>query len=96
MPGSIIISQKIRDKLLQKHDVAETEVKECFANRCGASLIDSREEHASDPPTQWLIAETNKGRLLKVVFICRDGNIFLRSAFEPNQREIDIYEAYAK
>lgn len=93
MAGAIIISQKIREKLLDKHQVTEAEVAECLANRCGRAILDTREEHQSDPPTVWIIAETNKGRLLKVAFINKDGNNFIRSAFEPNKAEIAYYDA---
>lgn len=87
----IIISQKIRDKLKSKHSVSEEDVAQCFANRTGTYLLDPREEHASDPPTQWFISETDFGRKLKVVFILKSGNIYLRTAFKPNEKEISIY-----
>ncbi|MBZ0096340.1 MAG: hypothetical protein K8H75_13340 [Sulfuricella sp.] len=93
---AIIISQKIREKLASKHNVTEEEVAQCFANRTGEYLLDSREDHASDPPTLWFISETNYARKLKVVFIFRDGNICLRTAFMPNEVELSIYTKYGK
>src|SRR5690606_31156212 len=65
----IVISQNIRANLAAAHDVGEPEVHQCFANRTGSLLVDSRETHRTDPPTRWFIAPTNKGRLLKVCYV---------------------------
>lgn len=88
---AVKISKKISDKLHFKHGVCETEVAECFANIEGRYLLDTREEHKSDPPTLWFIAETNMGRKLKVVFVSKEGDNYIKSAFEPNSEEIRIY-----
>lgn len=92
----IIISQRIDGKLDKKHTVSTEEVEECFDNKCGVNLVDDREEHQTDPATLWFIAETNQGRLLKIIYVYRDGNIFLKSAYEPNENEIAIYEREGK
>ena len=88
---TIIISKKIEDKLLGVHNVTVREVEQCFDNLLGTLLLDTREKHRSDPPTMWFISTTNKDRILKVVFIKRDGNFFIRSSYEPNIDEINIY-----
>jgi hypothetical protein len=88
---AIVISPKIREKLADKHCVTPEEVKQCFCNRTGEFLIDPREEHASDPPTLWFISETNYGRQLKIACIFDNGNVYIRSAFEPNAKELRIY-----
>lgn len=93
---AIIISSKIAEKLKSKHSVTEEEVDQCFSNRDGVFLTDTREDHRSDPPTLWFIAETDYGRLLKVAFVSRDGNIFLRTAYQPNAEEVRIYNKCAK
>ena len=93
---ALIISQKILDKLASKHNVKQEEVAQCFANRNGEFLSDTRENHASDPPTLWFISETDYGRKLKVVFIKKDKDIYLRSAFAPNEKEIRIYNKHGK
>jgi len=91
------ISPKVLAKLAAKTPPVTTEeIEQCFANRTGVYLIDSREEHASDPPTRWFIAETYFGRKLKVVFIPIGKDVHIRSAFDPNQQEIKIYEDYHK
>lgn len=89
---AIIISKKIHEKLATKHNVTTDEVAQCFANREGKFLIDTREIHASDPPTHWFISETNYGRKLKIIFVPKDGDIYLRSAFAPNEAELRIYK----
>ena len=91
----IIISEKIRGKLLEKHNVTEKEVSECFYNRDRKALKDTREEHDTDPPTLWVISETNHCRALKLIFMVKDGNAILKSAYEANQTEIDLYERCA-
>lgn len=88
---ALIISRDIREKLASKHNVCEEEVAQCFANRTGKYLLDTREEHASDPPTQWFISETDFARKLKVVFIHRGEDIFIRTAYTPNENELRIY-----
>ncbi len=47
----LVISPKTREKLRKKHCVTEEEVKQCFASREGKFLIDTREEHRTNPPT---------------------------------------------
>lgn len=93
---TIVLSQRIDDKLDSKHDVTIEEVDQCFENKCGINLIDTREEHKTDPATLWFIAQTNKGRLLKIIYVYRDGKYFLKSAFEPNESDITIYDALGK
>ncbi|MBL8474157.1 MAG: hypothetical protein KF778_15950 [Rhodocyclaceae bacterium] len=89
---NILISASVIEKLCTKHRVERREIEQCFANRSGGYLQDTREDHQTTPPTLWFGARTNKGRLLKVVFIYIDGNIHIKSAFEPNAKEISIYE----
>ena len=90
---NLIISQDILDKLRDKHRVERGEVEQCFANKCGLYLTDDREEHRSDPPTLWFVAPTNRGRLLKVIFMYRDGKLRLRSAFDADAWSQSIYDA---
>lgn len=91
---ALVVSPKIREKLATKHSVTAEEVAQCFANMTGRCLTDTREDHATDPPTLWFIAETDYGRKLKVVFVRKDGDIFLKSAFVPNATELSIYRKF--
>lgn len=86
------ISTAVLEKLAKKHQVERREVEQCFDNKCGLFLMDDREDHASDPPTLWFIAPTNKGRSLKVIFVYRDGYMDLRSAFEADEAAQRIYD----
>lgn len=92
---AIIISRSIREKLESKHQVSCREVEQCFDNRTAGFLEDTREDHKSDPATLWFIAPTNRNRLLKVCFVPKDGNQFIRTAYPPNEEELDIYIRYA-
>lgn len=93
---TLIISSKVRAKLAAKvPPVTPDEIEHCFRNRAGTFLIDTREEHASDPPTMWFIAETDSRRKLKVVFIPRLPDIVIRTAYDPNSIEMIIYDRYA-
>jgi hypothetical protein len=44
----------------------------------------------------WFIAETDSGRLIKIVFIeLDDGSYEIKTAYEPNVIEVKIYEKYS-
>ena len=90
------MSAKIKAKLQEKHQVTPQELAECFYNRTFPTLIDSRENHRTDPPTEWFIATTDKGRELKVIFILDDGVIYIKSAFDADKQSIRIYKSKAK
>ncbi|MEJ2911873.1 ADP-ribosyl-(dinitrogen reductase) hydrolase [Pseudoalteromonas sp. C12FD-1] len=89
------VPHSVRMKLKNKHNVSIYEVEECFSNREGSFLEDTREKNKTNPPTNWFIAETDYGRKLKVVFIELEDRIELKTAYEPNQEEIRIYQKYA-
>jgi uncharacterized DUF497 family protein len=93
---SIIIPSSILMKLRDKHSVSQREVEQCFENLCGTYLEDERENHKTDPATLWFIAETNESRTLKVVFIFLDGNIHIKTAYEPSPGAIALYDAKGK
>ncbi len=88
---AILIAPGVLEKLADKHGVSKEEVEECFLNRTGPSLVDDREEHAQDPPSQWFISETDRGRVLKVVFY-RDADINIRTAYEPSPAAMRVYQ----
>ena len=90
----LIITEDVVKKLSEKHRVTRTEVVQCFGNILGGFLEDNREDHKTDPPTQWFISETDAGRELKVVFVREADAIFLKSAFDPNADEKRIYNKY--
>lgn len=69
---------------------------QCFANRTKLALVDDREDHQSEPPTRWFIAETDFGRKLKIAYIPRGQDVYLRSAFPAAPKWIAIYEDYHK
>jgi len=56
----------------------------------------TREEHRTNPPTHWFLAETCYGRLLKVVFVpdTNGKDIYIKTAYEPNETEIRIYRIH--
>ena len=87
----IVVSPAMREKLLNKHGVQEMEVRECFLSHEGKYLIDTREDHATDPPTLWFIGETHRGRCLKIIFVSRDGNLYLKSAYDADENAKRIY-----
>ena len=93
---ALIISPKILSKLRDKHNVSRREVEQCFENRVGNFVGDDREEHKTDPATLWFIAPTNHERLLKVIFICRDGNVHIKSSYAPGNADIELYDCLGK
>ncbi|MBK2124967.1 hypothetical protein [Fangia hongkongensis] len=88
----LVATAKIKDKLWNKHKVTISEVHQCFINREGCTLIDDREQNKTIPPTQWFLAETDAGRLLKIVFIEFESDIVLKTSYEPNSKEREIYK----
>lgn len=88
---NLIVSPAIREKLLNKHGVKVGEVEECFFNQIGPYLEDDEEDHRTEPATLWFVAETNRGRLLKVVFVAKDGNVYLKTAYNANAKSQRIY-----
>jgi hypothetical protein len=93
----LVFSDGVVLKLKEKHGVNTSEVCECFMNRAGRFLEDTRERHRTDPPSQWFISETDRGRRLKIVFIeKRDkGVIEIKTAYEPDEIEEHIYGKYS-
>ena len=57
-------------------------------------FVDDREKNKTNPPTVWFIGATFEGRLLKVVIIPypKKGIAILRTAYEPSDLELEIYE----
>lgn len=92
---TFIVSPKVEAKLEIKHGITIEQVYECFANRQGDFLEDSREDHKTDPPTLWFVAETDYGIKLKVVFIKNGKDIILKTSYPANETEIDIYSRMA-
>lgn len=89
-----LISTRVRQKLADKHNVVIAEVEQCFYNFTGSHFLgDEREEHKTEPPTQWFISETDSGRLLKICFMFYEDRkkFAIKSAFEPNQTEIEMF-----
>lgn len=92
-----LITEATARKLRQKHNVSEREVIECFGTRKKTALIDNREEHRTDPPTRWFIAETDAGRRLKVLYIrLSPTEVVIRTAYEPNADEERVYSEKAR
>lgn len=60
---------------------------------CGL-LLDTREEHKTEPETLWFVAATNKNRVLKIIYISDGKSIYLKSAYQASPDIIRIYEKY--
>jgi len=91
---------QIADSILQKlagktPPVTRNEVEQCFENRAGGLLRDTREQNRTNPPTLWFIAKTNQNRELKVVFIQVGQDVVVKTAYDPNPEERRIYTKFA-
>jgi len=91
---------QIADSILQKlagktPPVTRKEVEQCFENRAGGLLRDTREQNRTNPPTLWFIAKTNQNRELKVVFIQVGQDVVVKTAYDPNPEERRIYTKFA-
>ncbi len=94
---NLIVRPAVLLKLKTKHYVTIAEVEECFLNQTKDFLEDDRTEHLTMPPTRWFISETDKGRVLKVVFVEQPPQVYeLKTAYEPSPEEERIYDKYAQ
>jgi len=91
---NLVVSAAIASKLHKKHHVSINEVEQCFLNREGNLLYDTRAKTKTIPPTLWFIALTNKNRKLKIVYIQKGLQLILKTAYEPNDVELAIYERF--
>ena len=89
-----MISEDVLAKLGVKHQVTRRDVEQCFENRIGRILEDTRVRHKTNPPTLWFLAKTNKGRILKVVYIQSQQTIMLKTCYETNVDERYLYQKY--
>ena len=89
-----ILSPNI-DKKLKARNISLDDCMECFENRIGNFLLDTREEHVTDPPTQWFVAETHSGRILKIVFVNEGTEVYIKSAYDANETIQQIYARYS-
>lgn len=86
------VSDRVLKKMRQKHGVDPEEVNQCFLNRTGRFYADTREDHRTNPPTYWFVAETDKGRVLKVVFVRYPDFFAIKSAFVPEDGSDRLYQ----
>lgn len=91
---NLVVSEAVKTKLQKKHQVTLREVEHCFLNREGRLLYDNRALTKTNPPTLWFIAQTNQNRKLKIVYIQKGLQVILKTAYEPNEEELAIYERY--
>jgi hypothetical protein len=90
------ISPDVLDKIT-KRGIRVIEVEQCFLNREGGLCEDTRAQHLTDPLTKWFVAQTDKGRDLKIMYVpTLDGAVDLKSAYEATPEICRIYNKYAK
>lgn len=93
----LFISERVREKLAHKSpQVTEKEILECFANQTHHPMIDTREEHRTNPFTRWFVSETDYGRKLKIMYVPRNDGIHIKSAYDATDEIISMYLAQAK
>jgi uncharacterized DUF497 family protein len=89
------VSEHVLEKLSAKHSVTVAEISQCFLNRNGRYLVDLRPKNRTIPKTEWFVALTNSGRQLKVCFMNTEQTIDIKTAYEPNEIEVEIYKKFA-
>lgn len=90
------ISPDVLDKIT-KRGIRVIEVEQCFLNREGGLCEDTRAQHITDQLTNWFVAQTDKGRELKIMYVpTRDRGVELKSAYEADPEICRIYNKYAK
>ena len=100
MLSAIVISPEIEKKIAQPDHgcVTPRQVSDCFENWDGRLCYDRRAEHLDEHgnPTPWFLAETNQRQLLKIMYVSRDGKIFLKSAYPATAEVQRIFDKYAR
>lgn len=90
---NLITSQLVLEHIWIKHQIKRVDVEECFLNHVDGKYIeDTRQNNKTNPPTYWFIAENHQSILLKVVCVFKDGNVYLKTAYPPNEVELCIYK----
>lgn len=92
---AVRISPDVLEKITQRN-IRVIEIDQCFLNRDGGLCDELRPEHLTNPITQWFVAETDKGRILKIMYVPTPEGVDLKSAYEATAEIIRIYEKYAK
>lgn len=85
------MDDSVGNKLTTKHNVSVREIGEAFMNMNGPILKEMRPEHVTNPPTMWFLSRTDKGRILKIVYLLVSGEVTIKSAYEPKQPTINYY-----
>lgn len=89
---------RISDDVLNKiagRNITPKDVNQCFLNRELGLCEDTRAEHLTDPITRWFVAETDKGRTLKIMYVPGKDGVDLKSAYDATDAIIRIYKKYA-
>jgi hypothetical protein len=89
------ISTDVLEKITGRN-IRVIEVEQCFLNREGGLCDDTRAQHLTDPLTQWFVAETDKGRKLKIMYVPHKSGPELKSAYDATAEICRIYDKYAK
>ena len=90
----LVATDAVKSKLWDERDLSFEEVLEAWESCSGPWFIDDRARNRSNPPTVWALPCTDLGRLLKLVVIPHreKGISVLRTAFEPDEDEVKLYE----
>ncbi len=92
----VLFASKHIEEKLAKRGITLEDVIDCFGNKEGTFVTETRPQHITNPPTYWFIAEDNRGRLLKVVFVYYSGvaEAHVKTAFEPGPKPIADYQPF--
>jgi len=87
-----VIARKIA--LPDHGSITEREVIECFENHDGRLCWDSRPQHLDRKgrPSPWFVAQTYRGRWLKIMFVREGHTIHLKSAYPATAVVQQIFE----
>ena len=77
-------------KIWEKHRVSPSECEEAFFNR--PLLVGPDEKHSGTEPHHYVLAHTDRGRRVFVVFTIRGTLIRVITARDMNRRERRLYE----
>jgi hypothetical protein len=95
----IRISEDVLKKIAAQtpeRNITPLEVEQCFMNVEHGYCEDTRAQHLTNPLTKWFVADTDRGRTLKIMFVPGPDGVDLKSAYEATEEICRIYKKYAK
>lgn len=97
MIEELYISDVVKEKLITKHNLNPDVVMSLWNSYIGVTILDTREQHRTIPPTEWFLARDANGLIIKLAFILdTDGIAFLKTAYPVARNAQTVIKIFRK